>query len=109
MLTSIRPVSHGSGEVQNAMQRFTKALMSAVILVIAGNAQATETLDPQPTVVLFENVRIFDGTSEQLSKASNVLVAGNIIQRISSEPIAIPAQTQGVRIDGAGRTLMPRV
>ena len=32
---------------------------------------------PPPAAVLFENVRVFDGTSEQLSPPRNVLVVGN--------------------------------
>lgn len=71
---------------------------------ICGGAQAQENA---PSTVLFENVRIFDGTSKSLSPASNVLVRGNLITRISRE--AIPLDRKGgVRIiQGGGRTLMP--
>jgi imidazolonepropionase-like amidohydrolase len=57
--------------------------------------------------VLFENVRVFDGTSARLSAPSNVLVVGNLIQSISSQAVAPPAGTTLVRIQGGGRTLMP--
>ncbi|MFD4838663.1 amidohydrolase family protein [Achromobacter sp. NPDC058515] len=54
--------------------------------------------------ILFENVRIFDGASSELSPPSNVLVHGNLIEKVSRE--SIPAD--GARIiDGGGRTLMP--
>ena len=54
--------------------------------------------------MLFENVRVFDGTSATLSAPSNVLVHGHIIEKIDSDPI--PAE--GARIIvGGGRTLMP--
>ena len=54
---------------------------------------------------LFQNVRIFDGRSGTLSASSNVLVDGNVIERISSAPIAAGP---GVHvIAGGGRTLMP--
>ena len=43
------------------------------------------------TAVLIENVRIFDGQSARLSGPSNVLVVGNVIQSISSQPLAPPA------------------
>ena len=89
------------------MQRYIKPLLSAAILFIGGGAQGTGAQNAQPAGVLFENVRIFNGASEQLSEASNVLIVGNSIQRISSEPIATPPATQVTRIDGAGRTLMP--
>ncbi|MBN9601509.1 MAG: amidohydrolase family protein [Afipia felis] len=59
----------------------------------------------QPGTTLFQNVRIFDGTGSSLSPASNVLVKGNIIERISTAPIdAEPGTTV---IAGGGRTLMP--
>ena len=54
---------------------------------------------------LFENVRIFDGKDASLSKPSNVLIKGNIIERISTEPIA--AEPGVTVIAGIGRTLIP--
>jgi imidazolonepropionase-like amidohydrolase len=57
--------------------------------------------------VLFENVRVFDGTSERLSPPRNVLVVGNKIQTIAEAPIAPPAGAALTRIAGNGRTLMP--
>lgn len=54
--------------------------------------------------VLFENVVIFDGTSAVLSEPSNVLVRGNVIERISTAPLAAEGATV---IAGDGRTLMP--
>ena len=54
---------------------------------------------------MFDNVRIFDGKGASLSAPSNVLIKGNIIERISTEPIvAGPGVTV---IAGNGRTLMP--
>jgi Imidazolonepropionase and related amidohydrolases len=65
---------------------------------------------PEPGVddgaTLFRNVRIFDGTSEELSGPSNVLVEGNTIATISQEPI--DTGSAGVTIiEGDGRVLMP--
>jgi len=54
--------------------------------------------------ILFENVRIFDGVSGELSPASSVLVHGNVIQKVSRDKV--PADGARV-IDGGGRTLMP--
>lgn len=62
---------------------------------------------PKSSAVIFENVRIFNGTASELSAASNVLVAGNVIQSISAEPIADPDGMAVTRIQGGGRTLMP--
>lgn len=63
--------------------------------------------DAPPTAIstLFQNVRVFDGTGSPLSSPSNVLVNGNIIERISTAAIeATPGTTV---IAGGGRTLMP--
>ena len=54
---------------------------------------------------LFKNVRIFDGKSTALSAPSDVLVRGNVIERISTTPIA--PQSGVTVITGGGRTLMP--
>lgn len=57
--------------------------------------------------VLFENVRIFDGVSDNLSAPSNVLVVDNKIQRISTDTIAVPSGESVTRINGNRRVLMP--
>jgi len=58
-------------------------------------------------VTLFENVRIFDGKGATLSAPSNVLVRGNLIDRISTEPIPVDRRADTRVVDGGGRTLMP--
>src|SRR5262245_13291207 len=65
------------------------------------------TAAPKVAVTLFKNVRIFDGKAEKLSDSSNVLVRGNIIERVSSVNIEPPADADVTVIDGGGRTLMP--
>lgn len=62
---------------------------------------------PPATATLFENVRIFNGFSEQLSAPANVLVVGNKIQTISQKRIPAPSRVRLTRIKGNGRTLMP--
>jgi len=77
----------------------------ALIGCMPGFAQAAEP--PAPKLTLISNVNIFDGKSEKLHKKMHVLVKGNRIETISSEPLAI-IQTDNVTIiDGGGRTLMP--
>ena len=56
---------------------------------------------------MFENVRIFDGKSATLSAPSNVLVRGNKIETISTQPIAVDRRGDTRIIAGDGRTLMP--
>src|SRR5262252_5517517 len=63
--------------------------------------------DVQPTIVLFQNVRVFDGKSARLSVPSNVLVRGNKIERISTAPIPTDRSAKTQIIEGRGRTLMP--
>src|SRR5262245_37304160 len=84
-------------------------LAAAIALVPVALAQgpAPAGQGPASTGVVFENVRIFDGTSDRLSGPSHVLVVGNVIKTISSTPIADPAGTTVQRIQGSGRTLMP--
>jgi hypothetical protein len=94
-------------------RRFTHRLPSAfralLLLVgaLTGQQAAARAQDAPPSGVLFENVRIFSGTSDRLSPAANVLVVGNTIRSISTAPIAAPAGTRVTRIQGGGRTLMP--
>ena len=87
-----------------SLQRFVFLIIAAALPVAAGTAAAPAT---PATAVLFENVRIFDGTSDHLSAPSNVLVVDNVIQSISAKPIAAPPGAVVTRIQGGGRTLMP--
>ena len=74
-------------------------VVAAVLLAALTNFASAED-------VLFENVRIFDGTNPELSAPSNVLVEGNVIKTISDE--IIDGETTGVTIiDGEGKVLMP--
>jgi imidazolonepropionase-like amidohydrolase len=54
--------------------------------------------------ILYENVRIFDGHSPELSDPSNVLVVGGKIKSISAGPLEAAGVTV---IAGGGRVLMP--
>jgi len=75
------------------------------VLGIAGLSEIGFT--QEPSRVLFENVRIFDGTSSSLSDPAYVLVEDNKIQTISSEPLTVTAVGDLTIVDGNGRTLMP--
>jgi imidazolonepropionase-like amidohydrolase len=82
-------------------------LLGVIVLTPALAGAQAPSPSPAPTAVLFENVRVFDGTNERLSPPRNVLVVGNRIQTISDAPIAPPAGAALTRIAGKGRTLMP--
>ena len=67
-------------------------------------AQA-QSAPPGNASTLFQDVRIFDGKGSPLSAPSNVLVKGNVIERISAA--AISPEPGTTVIAGGGRTLMP--
>jgi imidazolonepropionase-like amidohydrolase len=58
-------------------------------------------------VIVIENVRIFDGMHPSLSVPSNVMIRGNIIERISTGPIPTDRRADTQIIAGGGRVLMP--
>src|SRR5262245_16350037 len=73
---------------------------------------ATWAQSPSPSVnagpvTVFSNARIFDGKSDKLSAPTNVLVRGNKVEKISSQPIPTDRRADTVLIDSGGRTLMP--
>ena len=85
-----------------------RLIVAALSLMALGLTSAANPQDNPPVNVsatLFRNVRIFDGKGASLSAPSNVLVKGNIVERISTEPIA--AEPGVIVIAGNGRTLMP--
>jgi imidazolonepropionase-like amidohydrolase len=87
---------------------FIKAQDEGDVEVEKDEAAAPPVPAPAPAgATLFENVRIFDGTSATLSAPSNVLVRGNIIERISASPITVEAGTDVRVIKADGRVLMP--
>ncbi len=90
-------------------------ILGALLLAIMGFTAQFSLAQSQPSTgaktpstpnTLFENVRIFNGSSEQLSAPSNVLVVNNKIQTISQAAIAAPSGGL-TRIKGNSRVLMP--
>ncbi len=88
------------------MQRMLKQLFN--LLILGGICTpVVYAQDQPPRAVIFENVRIFNGTSERLSEPAHVLTMGGIIKKISNSAIADPPDAQVQRIHAGGRTLMP--
>lgn len=92
------------------------AILGVVLLILIGLATQVGWAQSQPVVnlpnpginrVLFQNVRVFDGTSPRLSGPTNVLVIDNKIERISTSPIPVPADLRTLLINGEGKVLMP--
>ncbi len=83
-------------------RRIRPAVYAAAIGMTVGMGFAG--LAAAQDATLFQNVRIFDGSSPDLSSPSNVLVRGNKIERIAAGEM----EAAGARvIAGDGRVLMP--
>jgi imidazolonepropionase-like amidohydrolase len=80
-------------------------IMLACVLTFAATTAYGQQADA--AVTLFNNVRIFDGKNPSLSEPTNVLVRGNLIERISRAFIPVDRSAATTIIDGGGRTLMP--
>jgi imidazolonepropionase-like amidohydrolase len=78
----------------------------ATVTLFAGVAMAQGAATKATLLTLFENVRVFDGKGAAVSEPTSVLVRGNLIEKISREPIAVD-RSAAMIIDGGGRTLMP--
>ena len=86
---------------------FVRALtVLAAVLGLLGTAFA-QPRSAEPSLVVFENVRVFDGKSGSLSTNTNVLVRGNTIEKISKDPFPANLSAGAKTIAGGGRTLMP--
>jgi imidazolonepropionase-like amidohydrolase len=101
----------GTGTIDHLKRGMSRLLVLAGALSI-GHPSTTvaQPRSPAPAdspPVLFENVRIFDGKSAALSGPSHVLVRGNVIERISTAPIDVAAETDVRVVPGSGRVLMP--
>src|SRR5690606_30456942 len=98
------PIEDHPRRREELVMRRIPALLILATLVLGAPAHASDT--PQ-AVVLFENVRVFDGKGDVLSAPTNVLVRGNRIERISTAPIPVDRRADTRIIAGGGRTLMP--
>jgi imidazolonepropionase-like amidohydrolase len=86
------------------------AVLSLAVPLFPENSFAENSLAENSlaeNVTLFEDVRIFDGKTAELSPPRNVLVRGNKIAKISADPIPTDRRATTKIIDGNGRTLMP--
>ncbi len=82
--------------------------MGAIFTSLYSQENVPETSQEiPPTAILFQDVKVFDGKSDQLTASLNVLVKGNKIERISKEPIPVDRSGLTKIINGGGKTLMP--
>jgi imidazolonepropionase-like amidohydrolase len=85
----------------NHLNHLLRALAIALTIAISADAVFAQDTAPQ---TLFTNVHVFDGKAEKRIMNANVLVEGNLIKQVSSQPISAKGATV---INGGGRTLMP--
>jgi imidazolonepropionase-like amidohydrolase len=93
--------------MKTIVTRATRFLARLVLVTTITGTAVAQQAAPLNSVTVFSNVRIFDGTNAALSAQSHVLVRGNIIEKISLQPIATDRRADTVLIEGGGRTLMP--
>jgi imidazolonepropionase-like amidohydrolase len=87
---------------------YLRRLISAVpVCALIFSISASQAQEINDKVTLFSNVRVFDGKGTSLSEPTNVLVRGNLIERISRAPIPVDRSAATTIVDGGGRTLMP--
>lgn len=72
--------------------------IAVLLLIVSCLAKAS------PDVTLITNVNVFDGINEKLLKNVNVVITGNLITKVSEQPLAVSG---GTVIDGGGRTMIP--
>jgi hypothetical protein len=56
------------------------------VLIIASTPTLAQDADTKPQT-LFTNVNVFDGENEALTENANVLIEGNLIKTVSTDPI----------------------
>jgi imidazolonepropionase-like amidohydrolase len=86
------------------------AVMFAVVAPLtASQTAATQQAAPQEyNGVIIENVTLIDGTGRPPVPGINILVRGDRIVRVGTEPFAITMEYPGPRtIDGSGKYLIP--
>ena len=85
---------------------FCISVVLAASVAFSSFVGAEEAADSKLTLI--REVSIFDGENEKLLKNMHVLVRGNLIEKISDEPLAVSDNSDNLTvIHGGGRMLMP--
>ena len=85
-----------------------KRIFITILLLqsLFSNAQTSATAPKPEKLILINNVQIFNGKDEK-TITGNVLIVGNLINKISTTPIITIMSTDVTTIDGKGKFLMP--
>jgi len=84
---------------------FSVLVVTVAVMATVGSEVRAQSNQAVQGRTLITNVRIFDGTSDHLSRISSVLIEGNRIAKISTKAIEPPENT--TVIDGKGRVMTP--
>ena len=84
--------------------KIIRVVAFALTLTLSLSAAVLLAQDEAPAQVLFTNVNVWDGTSDELATGVDVLVEGNLIKQVAA---GITAPSGATVIDGGGGTLMP--
>ena len=79
------------------MKMKMKRLLVSLVVSFWCTLASAQQEPPRP--ILFTNVHVFDGVSEERIENANVVVTGNLITAVSEEPLAV---ANGRIIDGGG-------
>ena len=89
--------------VNKSLRRHVTALGLSIAFALVGSGSMAQD-DEAPPPILFTNVNVFDGFSPDLIKNANVLIEGNVIKEVSTDPIDKPG---AYVVDGQGKTMTP--
>lgn len=82
--------------------RFVAVMLAGMVSFLA--TFAVQAQEKKQALTLIRNVHVFDGVNEQRIENASVLIEGNLIKTVSTEPVTADGATV---IDGGGRTLIP--
>jgi len=85
--------------------RALRSLATVLALVVTAAMPLAAEEEATLRQILFTNVNIFDGKSDELAQGMSVLVEGNLIKKVAKGDIETDANV--TVIDGDGRTLVP--
>ncbi|WP_217353605.1 metal-dependent hydrolase family protein [Ruegeria arenilitoris] len=86
------------------MAMFDRRYFMRIHLLVALLAATSVSAQQDPAQTLITNVHVFDGVNDGRIENANVLIEGNLIAAVSTDPISAEGATV---IDGGGRTLIP--
>ncbi|WP_209599465.1 amidohydrolase family protein [Ruegeria sp. HKCCSP351] len=82
----------------------SKTITATAVVAVLAIASPAASQDNTPPPILFTNANVFDGFSPDLIEGANVLVEGNAITQVSTDPIDAP---NAFVVDVGGKTMTP--